>query len=354
VSAGAAAPLAILTRGLLAESWAKTAHGVLRYAERPVAAVVDARHAGRRSTEVVPFARRDVPVVASVAEARALGAGAVLVGIAPLGGRLDADLRGELLEALALGMDAEAGLHTLLRDDPELVAAAGASGAALRDLRDAPRDLDVPAPGRTRPPGLQVVHTVGTDCAIGKKVTTLELHAAARERGLRSAFVPTGQTGVAIAGWGIAVDHVVADYVAGAGDRLVRDGAARGDLLFVEGQGSVLHPAYAGVTLGLLHGAAPDALVLVHRAGATRIGDYPEVELPPLREVVALVERLAAPVRSARVAAVAVNTGGLDDDAARAAVEEVAGATGLPAGDVARGGAGVVLDAVLAALPARP
>jgi len=344
-------PLAILTRGLLAESWAKTAHGVLRYAERPVAAVVDARHAGQRVTDVVPFARRDVPVVATVEEAHGLGARAALVGIAPLGGRLDAALRAELLAALALGMDAEAGLHTLLRDDPDLAEAARASGATLRDLREAPADLGVPPPGRMRPPGLRVIHSVGTDCAIGKKVTTLELHAAARARGHRSVFVPTGQTGVAIAGWGIAVDHVVADYVAGAGDRLVAEGAERGDLLFVEGQGSLLHPAYAGVTLGLLHGSAPDALVLVHRAGARQIFDYPEVALPPLGEVVALVERLAAPVRPAKVAAVAVNTGGLDAAAARRAIEQARAQTGLPAGDVARGDADALLDAVLAALP---
>ena len=122
---------------------------------------------------------------------------------------------------------------------------------------------------------MRVVHSVGSDTVIGKKVVTLELDRAARERGLRSVYVPTGQTGVAIAGWGIAVDHVISDYVAGAGERLVHEGSERGDLLFVEGQGALFHPAYSGVTLGLLHGSAPDLLVLVHKAGATHDPQLP-------------------------------------------------------------------------------
>ncbi len=125
---------------------------------------------------------------------------------------------------------------------------------------------------------------------IGKKVVTLELDRLARERGERSVYVPTGQTGVAIAGWGIAVDHVISDYVAGAGERLVREGAERGDLLFVEGQGALFHPAYSGVTLGLLHGSAPDHLILVHKAGARSIRNYPDLPIPPLTELIAAYE----------------------------------------------------------------
>ena len=158
---------------------------------------------------------------------------------------------------------------------------------------------------------MTVVHSVGSDTVIGKKVVTLELDRAARERGRRSVYVPTGQTGVAIAGWGIAVDHVISDYVAGAGERLVREGAERGDLLFVEGQGGLFHPAYSGVTLGLLHGSAPDLLVLVHKAGATALRNYPDLPIPPLPELVAAYESVAAPVRPARVAAMALNTADL-------------------------------------------
>jgi uncharacterized NAD-dependent epimerase/dehydratase family protein len=198
---------------------------------------------------------------------------------------------------------------------------------------------------------VRVVHSVGSDTVIGKKVVTLELDRAARERGLASVYVPTGQTGVAIAGWGIAVDHVISDYVAGAAERLVREGSERGDLLFVEGQGALFHPAYSGVTLGLLHGSAPDVLVLVHKAGAGHLRNYPDLPLPALGELVSAYEAVAAPVRPGRVAALALNTSTLDDGAARAAVVAAERATGLVADDVVRFGADRVLDAVLAALP---
>jgi uncharacterized NAD-dependent epimerase/dehydratase family protein len=156
---------------------------------------------------------------------------------------------------------------------------------------------------------------------------------------------------VAIAGWGIAVDHVISDYVAGAAERLVHEGAERGDLLFVEGQGALFHPAYSGVTLGLLHGSAPDLLVLVHKAGASAIRNYPDLPIPPLPELVTAYEAVARRVRPARVAAIALNTADLDEHDARAAVGEAQEATGLVADDVVRFGADRVLDAVLGAFP---
>jgi uncharacterized NAD-dependent epimerase/dehydratase family protein len=259
-----------------------------------------------------------------------------VVGVAPLGGALTPEWRTVLQEAAAAGMALEAGLHTEL--------AAEFPGA--RDLRAVPADLSVPA-GPAQRPDVRVVHTVGSDCAIGKMSVTLELDAAARARGLESAFVPTGQTGIAIAGWGIAVDHAISDFVAGAAFRLIEEGARRAPLLFVEGQGSVIHPAYSGVTLGLLHGCLPDALVLCHRAGATVLDDYPETPIPPLADLVALYERLATAVRPARVAAVALNTRRLDDGEARAAIDAVRAETGLPAGDPVRGGAEELLEAVV-------
>ena len=346
--------LAILAEGLFDDVHAKTAHGVLRYGRREVVAVVDSRLAGRTAVDVEPFCLRPVPIVASVAEAVERGATCLLIGVAPTGGKLDAAWRAMLLEAIHAGLDVEAGLHTLLRDDPELRAAAASSGVRLRDFRSAPADLDVPLGPSARPPGVRVVHSVGSDTVIGKKVLALELDRAARERGLRSVFVATGQTGIAIAGWGIAVDHVISDYVAGAAERLVHEGSQRGDLLFVEGQGALFHPAYSGVTLGLLHGTAPDVLVLAHQVGATAIRNYPDLPLLPLPELVQAYEAVARLVRPARVAALALNTGGLDDDAARAAVADAEAACGLVADDVIRFGAERVLDAVLGALTALP
>jgi uncharacterized NAD-dependent epimerase/dehydratase family protein len=343
--------LAIFAEGLFAAHNGKTAHGVIRYGTRDVVAVIDSTQAGRTASEVVPFSLRPVPIVATLDEAIKLGATALLIGVAPTGGKLDATWRTPLLQAIEAGLHVEAGLHTQLSEDPELRRAATRAGVALRDLRAAPADLTVPVGPHSRLDSVRVVHSVGSDTVIGKKVVTLELDRAARERDLRSVYVPTGQTGVAIAGWGIAVDHVISDYVAGAGERLVKEGAARGDLLFLEGQGALFHPAYSGVTLGLLHGSAPDLLVLVHKAGARALRNYPDLPIPPLAELIAAYESTARPVRPARVAAVALNTADLgSDDDARAAIAAAESETGLVADDVVRFGAERVLDAVLAAL----
>ena len=342
--------LAIFAEGLFAKHTGKTAHGVIRYGTREVVAVIDSTCAGKTANEVEPFCLRPVPIVATLDEALERGAGTLLIGVAPPGGKLDPAWRPTLLAALEAGLSLEAGLHTQLNADPELREAAARHGATLRDLREVPADLTVPKGPYSRPDSVQVVHSVGSDTVIGKKVVTLELDRAARERGLRSVYVPTGQTGVAIAGWGIAVDHVISDYVAGAGERLVLEGAERGDLLFVEGQGALYHPAYSGVTLGLLHGSAPDLLVLVHKPNAAHNRNYPNLPIPPLNELIAAYESVAAPVRPTRVAAIALNTSDLDEDAARAAIAEAERETGLVADDVVRFGPDRVLQAVMAAL----
>src|SRR5205807_1356763 len=168
--------------------------------------------------------------------------------------------------------------------------------------------LNVPTGENLRLPA-RVVLTVGSDCAIGKKTVALELDLEARRRGLSSVFVPTGQTGIAIAGWGIAVDAVVSDFLAGAAERLVVEGAERGDLLWIEGQGAILHPVYSGVTLGLMHGSAPHVYVLCHEVGRAAVeGDPTETPIPPLAELVELHERLSLPRRPAKVVAIALNT----------------------------------------------
>jgi uncharacterized NAD-dependent epimerase/dehydratase family protein len=341
--------LAIFAEGQFETLNGKTGHGVIRYAPRDIVAVIDSANAGRTADEVVPYCARPVPIVASVADAAALGADRLLIGVAPDGGKLSAEWRTALGEAMALGMDVEAGLHSVLADDPELVAVASHLGRRLIDLRVGPADLDTPEGPYARDPALRVVQSVGSDCAIGKMTVTLELDRTARERGERSVFVATGQTGIAISGWGIAVDHVISDYIAGAAERLVHQGAERGDLLFVEGQGSLYHPGYSGVTLGLLHGAAPDVLLLCHLAGQTAIHSYDTVAIPPLSEVVAYYEAACRPVRPARVAAIALNTKDLGDDEARAAIDAAAAETGLPVDDPVRFGSDRLLDAVLSA-----
>jgi uncharacterized NAD-dependent epimerase/dehydratase family protein len=324
--------------------YGKTARGVILYGPDPVSALVDSENAG---ADV-----EGIPVVASVEDGLAVEprANTALVGVALAGGRLPAEWRVLLRSALEAGLDLESGMHELLSEDPELADLARRHGAEIRDLRKPPADLSVSS-GANLLQDATVVLTVGSDCAIGKKSVAIELDREARGRGLRSVFVPTGQTGIAIAGWGIAVDAVVADFLAGAAERLVVEGARRGDLLFVEGQGSIVHPQFSGVALGLYHGSAPHLLVLCHMAGETEIEGCPGHPIPPLLELVGLHEALALPARPARVAAIALNTRRLGDKEARRAIDEAEEETGLPADDPVRFGPVRLLDAVLERFP---
>jgi len=329
----------VLAEGYSADPhYGKTARGVMRYGADPVVVVVDSERPGESLD--------GVPVVAGVEEALAYDPTTALVGVATAGGRLPDRWRGLLKGALAAGLDLESGMHQFLGDDPELAALAEENGAEIRDLRRAPSDLSVPT-GQNLAHGATVVLTVGSDCAIGKMSVSLELDRGARERGVSSVFVPTGQTGIAIAGWGIAVDAVVADFIAGAAERLVVEAAGRGDVLWVEGQGSLIHPDYSGVTLGLYHGSAPHLLVLCHQAGDEHIQDLPAHPIPPLPDLVELHERIALPARPAKVAAIALNTRRLDDEGAQAAIRAAEEVTGLPADDPVRFGPGRLLDAIL-------
>jgi len=324
--------------------YGKTMRGVLRYRREDVVAILDSERAGE--TE------QGVPVVGSVQEALPLEPTTALVGVATQGGRFPPSWLRLLRTCVEAGLDVENGLHVFLADDPELRELAQSRGVELRDLRRPPSDLST-ASGANLAVDATVVLTVGSDCAIGKMTVSLELDLEARRRGLRSVFVPTGQTGIAIAGWGIAVDAVVADFLAGAAERLVLDGRARGgELLWVEGQGALLHPVYSGVALGLYHGCAPHLLVLCHEAGRSEIegaggGPHP---IPSLAELVELHERVALPARRSRVAAVALNTRALGAEEARAAIAAAERETGLPADDPVRFGPARLLDAVLAAV----
>ena len=330
----------VLAEGFSGDAhYGKTLRGVLRYRPEDVVVILDSARAGESES--------GVPIVGDVSTALDYVPEVALVGVATQGGRFPPAWRLLLRECLESGLSLENGLHEMVGDDPELSEVAARNGVELRDLRRPPAGLDCPT-GANLEVDAKIVLTVGSDCAIGKMTVSLELDRAARARGIASEFVPTGQTGIAIAGWGIAVDAVVSDFLAGAAEQLVVEGRRRGgELLFVEGQGSLVHPAYSGVTLWLFHGSVPHLLVLCHRAGTTEIEGSPGHPIPPLTELVALHERASLPRRRARVVAVAVHTGGLDAAAAAAAVAEAEAATGLPACDPVRDGADTLLDAVL-------
>ena len=312
--------------------YGKTMRGIIRYGPDPVVAILDSQRAGEH--------HEGIPIVGTVDDALRFEPTVAVVGVATQGGRFPPAWRDLLKASIAAGLDVESGLHEFISDDPELTELARERGVELHDLRKPPAGLSVPT-GANLEVDATIVLTVGSDCAIGKKTVAVELDLEARRRGLDSVFVPTGQTGIAIAGWGIAVDAVVSDFLAGAAEWLVVEGARRGGkLLFVEGQGSLVHPMYSGVTLGLVHGAAPHAFVLCHAAGSTEIEGCPGHAIPPLRDLVELHERISLPARKAKVACIAVNTAALrDDDDARRAISEIAEETGLPADDPVRFGA---------------
>jgi uncharacterized NAD-dependent epimerase/dehydratase family protein len=321
----------------------KTMRGIIRYGPDPVVAILDSARAGADLD--------GIPIVGRVADAAPFEPTVAVVGVATQGGRFPPAWRELLKESIDAGLDVESGLHEFISEDPELSARAREHGVELIDLRKPPAGLSVPT-GANLEVDATIVLTVGSDCAIGKKTVAVELDLEARRRGLESVFVPTGQTGIAIAGWGIAVDAVVSDFLAGAAEWLVVEGARRGGkLLLVEGQGSLVHPLYSGVTLGLVHGSAPHAFVLCHAAGTTEIDGSPGHPIPPLRELIELHERIALPARKAKVACIALNTAAIEsDDEARTAVADVAAETGLETDDPVRFGAQRLLDALLARL----
>jgi D-glutamate N-acetyltransferase len=319
--------------------YGKTMRGVVRYADDPTVAILDSERAGEMHD--------GISIVGTVADAMTFEPTTALVGVATQGGRFPPAWRALLQQCVGAGLDVENGLHEYLTDDPELVALAAAHGIELLDLRKPPPGLNVPT-GANLELDARIVLTVGSDCAIGKMTVALELDREARQRGLRSVFVPTGQTGMAIAGWGIAVDAVISDFVAGAAEQLVVEGAERGgEILWVEGQGALLHPAYSGVTLGLIHGSAPHAFVLCHLARTTEIEGYPGHSLRTLPELIELHEQIALPRRPAKVEAIALNTRGLDEAAARAEISAAEAETGLPADDPVRFGSGKLVDALI-------
>jgi uncharacterized NAD-dependent epimerase/dehydratase family protein len=342
----------ILADGLFGPEESKTANACIRYTPERVVGIIDATKAGSTAQQVLGFGG-DIPVVGTLEAGLALGPNALVIGIAPAGGQLpDAWLR-LLAGAIENGLEIWSGLHTFIGDVPELAALAKKHHVAIHDLRRPPAKLTV-ANGRVREIDATVVLTVGTDCNIGKMTTQLQLLGALRERGIRTNFAATGQTGILVEGRGIGVDAVIADFIAGAAERLVLECAEGADLVLVEGQGSIIHPSYSGVTYGLLHGSLPHAQILCAQPSRTAINRCEWVKIPPLIDFVRLCEAVAAPLRVAPVIGISLNTYDLDEDTALRTIEKVRSETGLPATDTVRFDAEPLVDAIASYHRSRP
>ena len=316
--------------------------GILRYGRNPAVAVIDSTQAGKRVRDLWPL-DSDLPVVATLAEAQALGARVLVLGTAPSGGRVPPEWMAVLRQAVSGGMSIVNGMHDRLES---VLGAELQAGQWIWDLRVPHADLPPIAKARAAALSNRRVLIVGTDMAIGKMTAGLELTRSLQEAGRDAVFLATGQTGIAITGRGIPLDAVRVDHAAGAVERMVLEHAAH-EIAVIEGQGSLLHPG-STATLPLMRGSCCTHLVLCHRAGMLTL-DESDVRIPPLRAVIALNEAVASAAGAltpAKVVAVALNTARLSPAEAEATLRQAEDATGLPAVDPVRQGAARLAEAV--------
>jgi uncharacterized NAD-dependent epimerase/dehydratase family protein len=333
--------LVILTEGHSNPHTAKTACSVIRYRPEEVVAVLDATQAGRRCQDLLDVGG-DLPVIASLDDAPQ--ANGLLIGIAPPGGKIPQPWRKIILAAIHRGMDVVSGLHEFLSDDPEFAAAARTAGVQLTDVRKNQEKTIARRVG-LRPDCLRV-HTVGHDCSIGKMVASIEITRGLKKAGHDAKFVATGQTGIMVEGDGCPIDCVVADFVSGSAEQLVLTNQQH-DILLIEGQGSLVHPSYSSVTLGLLHGCLPHALVLCYEVGRTRVTGIEHVAIPPLSEIKRLNEVMAGVFMPTRVIGIAMNGRRILAAEAEREKARMREEFGLPICDVFRDGPDELVRAVL-------
>lgn len=333
----------LLTEGHLGVFTSKTAAALLRYRPQHIVGLIDSQAAGQDVRATIPWSPA-LPICPNVTAATHLKPDVLVIGIAPVGGALPPAMRKHVADALQAGIDVLSGLHAFLADDEELIRLAARSGAQIFDLRRPPANKSI-ATGAARNTRCRRILTVGTDCNVGKLVTAIQLTEAARERGLDARLLATGQTGILIAQLGVAIDACIADFAAGAAEQLVLESASA-DVCFIEGQGSLAHPGYSAVTLALMHGTCPDAMILVHEPGRTTYKAPPHEPLPPLNQLIAAYEQVAALRHPARVVGLALNTVGLSDADAYAAATEIEATLNLPALDPVRHPCDRLLDAL--------
>ena len=331
--------IAILTDGYSSAFVAKTAINLLRYRSDDIAAVIDQTAAGQ-TAQTFLSARGSIPVVENLAAITDVDA--LYIGIAPPGGKMPAEWRSIIVDALSRNLDIVSGLHDFLTEDQEYVELAEESGARLIDVRHN-RHKSVAECHRFRA-GNTRIHSVGHDCSVGKMVTTLEVQRGLAECGHDAKFLATGQTGIMISGEGVPVDCVIADFVNGATEELVKQNEQH-EFLLIEGQGSISHPAFSAVTLGLLHGSAPDGLIFCYEAGRKQVKGLEDIDIPPPIDQMHTYEAAANLRHPCRFIGVAVNTRNLTAEEADAEIRQAEAAFGLPACDVFRDGADKLVQA---------
>jgi len=319
----------------------KTAMSLLRYREADCLAVIDPAHAGKTIQELYGISGK-TPVVACLDDVDSPDA--MFVGISPAGGEMPASLRGTILAAVRQGLDVVSGLHDFLVNDQEICTLAEQTGSRLIDVRR--NHYHQTAKGAIFRPECLRIHAVGHDCSVGKMVTMLELERGLQARNVDARFLATGQTGIMVVGNGVPVDCVVSDFVNGAVENLVLENQQH-DILLIEGQGSLTHPAFSAVTMGLLHGCAPQGLILCYEAARTHVKGMPHVELKSLEHYRKLYESVGGDRFPTEVIGVAMNGRYIHAEQAEREKEDVSRRLGLPVCDVYRDGASLLVDAVM-------
>lgn len=336
--------IAVLLHEGIRGTHGKTGLSLLRYSDAPIVVAIDRDCPGQSLPQLTGI-QRDVPIVASVKDAIAFNPQVLVIGIAPKGGSLPDDYWHEIKDALVGGMSIVNGLHTPLANSPELRTLLK-PGQSIWDVRKEPSNIGVCTLAAKNLPCRRVL-TVGTDMAVGKMSTSLELHRASRLRGIRTKFIATGQTGLMLEGDGVPLDAVRVDFAAGAVEQVVVRYGKNYDILHIEGQGSLLHPS-STATLPLIRGSQPTQMILVHRLGQNEVVEH--VKIPPLTEVIKLYEIVASGAgafAAVPVVGIALNTSNFDQATAKTAIAQVETETGLPCTDVIRFGGDKLLDAVI-------
>lgn len=335
----------VLAEGKFSPLESKTANQSIRYIPDEVVGVIDSTKDGLTAEQVLGYGGL-IPVVPSLAAGFSLRPDTLLIGIAPTGGRLPESWRAIIREAISGGLHVISGLHTFLSEDAEFASLARQHNVTLTDLRRVPPEYEVVAKGSWKSRKSKVILTVGTDCNVGKMTLSLELHREFLRRGESSEFVPTGQTGILLEGKGIAVDSILSDYVAGSIEMEVDKCVARGTkFIHVEGQGSLTHQGYSAVTLGLIHGVMPDAMILVHHPARHR--DNYGFCLDQVSKFIEIHEMIVSPFKRAMVVGIAINTAFMKDKEIRTAMKELSVETGLPVASTLMPGARVLVDSLL-------
>ena len=333
--------MVLLTGGITNVGTAKTAVNLLRYCPEEVVGVLDPANAGKQAGQVFGVGGT-VPIISSLQEARE--ANIAVIGIAPAGGKLPPDLKASILEALEKGMNILSGLHQFLRDDPEIASAAQRLGRRIIDVRHN-NERDVAQRKNINPECLRV-HTVGQDCNVGKMVVSLELARSLCCRGHTAKFAATGQTGIMIEGDGCPIDAVVVDFINGAAEKLILQNQ-HNDFILVEGQGSITHPRYSAVTLGLLHGCMPQALILCYEMGRSTVYGMDHIPLTPLDRLRELYETMGNIMHPCKVIGIGINGRRFSDLEVNDEKKRIEDQFGLPASDILRHGPDTLSKAIL-------